>query len=112
MINKTWNWLQKQWPHFSYDKEALRELEYEFSQNTGTVLGLLKHVHYASNKLRRCEKDCYGCYGNYCFGLAVIIYEMRILWIGNRNNSSNRGHMERPITLDVGKNGCYGNYCF
>lgn len=48
MVYKTWNWLQKQWPHFSYDKEALNELEYKFSQNTGTVFGVLKHVNDAS----------------------------------------------------------------
>lgn len=48
MTYKSWNWLLKQWPHFSYDKEVLKELEYIFSQNTGTVLGVLKHVQDTS----------------------------------------------------------------
>jgi Fic family protein len=48
MTYKRWNWLKKQWPHFSYDKEALKELEYKFSLNAGTVLGVLKHVQDAS----------------------------------------------------------------
>lgn len=38
-----WNWLHKTWPHFSYDKEALKELEYAFSKKSGMVLGVLKH---------------------------------------------------------------------
>ena len=44
MANKTWNWLLKKWPHFTYDKEALWELEFQFSQNTGTAFGVLKHI--------------------------------------------------------------------
>ncbi len=48
MTHKIWNWQLKKWPHFSYDKEALKELEYRFSQNRGTVLGVLKHVHETS----------------------------------------------------------------
>jgi len=32
-----------QWPHFSYDKEVLAELEYAFSQNSGTILGVFRH---------------------------------------------------------------------
>ena len=44
MAYKIWNWLLKKWPHFTYDKEALGELEFQFSQNTGTALGVLKHI--------------------------------------------------------------------
>ncbi len=44
MAYKTWNWLLKKWPQFTYDKEALGELEFQFSQNTGTALGVLKHI--------------------------------------------------------------------
>ena len=41
---KIWNWMLNQWPHFSFDKEALTELEYAFSQNSGTIFGVFKHV--------------------------------------------------------------------
>ena len=34
----------EKWPHFTYDKEALGELEFQFSQNTGTAFGVLKHI--------------------------------------------------------------------
>jgi Fic family protein len=44
MIYKTWNWLLKKWPNFTYDKDVLQELEYQFSQNNGIVLGVLKHI--------------------------------------------------------------------
>ena len=44
MINKTWNWQQKIWPEFAYNIKDLRELEYQFLQNTGTVSGVLKHI--------------------------------------------------------------------
>ncbi|WP_281988975.1 DUF4172 domain-containing protein [Aquimarina aggregata] len=43
-LYKKWNWKHDLWPHFTYDDEALRGLELQFSQNTGTVLGILKHV--------------------------------------------------------------------
>ncbi len=48
MTLKKWNWLQKEWPHFLYDKEALKELEFKFSKNSGIVLGVLKHVQDSS----------------------------------------------------------------
>ncbi len=44
MVAQKWNWLLKEWPHFTYDKEVMKELEYSFLQNNGTVLGTLKHV--------------------------------------------------------------------
>ena len=44
MAHKIWNWQLKEWPHFSFDKDALTELEHKFSQNNGMVLGALKHV--------------------------------------------------------------------
>ncbi len=44
MAYKIWNWLHKEWPQFTYDKEVLGELEFIFSQNTGTALGVLKHI--------------------------------------------------------------------
>ena len=44
MTYKTWNWMLNKWPHFSYDKEVLAELEYTFSQNSGTILGVFRHI--------------------------------------------------------------------
>ncbi len=45
MTYKLWNWLLKNWPNFSYDKEVIEALEYSFSQNNGNVLGVLKHIN-------------------------------------------------------------------
>ena len=45
MSYEIWNWLLKNWPHFTYDTEALKELELAFSQNSGMVLGVLKHIN-------------------------------------------------------------------
>ena len=44
MIHHKWNWQLKKWPHFSYDENELKDLEFEFSQKTGTVLGAFKYV--------------------------------------------------------------------
>jgi Fic family protein len=44
MARKFWNWELKEWPHFSFNKQALEALEYQFSEKSGTVLGILKHV--------------------------------------------------------------------
>ncbi len=44
MTNILWNWLLKNWPQFTYDKESLTELEQAFIQNSGTIVGALKHV--------------------------------------------------------------------
>jgi Fic family protein len=48
MSYKTWNWLLKNWPHFSYNKDILEKLEFQFSQNTGTVFGAIKHIEGVS----------------------------------------------------------------
>ena len=39
-----WNWQHKNWPKFTYDETALKELEYEFIQSSGLALGAFKHV--------------------------------------------------------------------
>ncbi len=44
MADKIWNWQHKEWPHFSYKKEALEELEQQFSQKSGMILGAVKHI--------------------------------------------------------------------
>lgn len=39
-----WNWQQKDWPDFSYDKAPLEELETKFLRQSGLLLGTLKHI--------------------------------------------------------------------
>jgi Fic family protein len=50
MLVRKWNWLLTQWPHFTYNKEAMQALEYSFLQNSGTVLGTLKHIEGSSKE--------------------------------------------------------------
>lgn len=47
-MNKNWNWLHKNWPNFTYDKEVIEPLELFFSKNTGLVLGAIKHIEGVS----------------------------------------------------------------
>ena len=39
-----WNWQQKDWPQFSYNKEELAPLEDQFLYNAGLLKGSLKHL--------------------------------------------------------------------
>lgn len=39
-----WNWQKSDWPHFSWDKDALEELEARFLHQSGILLGTLKHM--------------------------------------------------------------------
>jgi len=39
-----WNWEQKNWPEFQYDPSTLSELESQFLQQSGMLLGTLKHI--------------------------------------------------------------------
>ena len=39
-----WNWQHRNWPEFTYDETALKELEYQFVQSSGMALGAFKHV--------------------------------------------------------------------
>jgi Fic family protein len=48
MAYNVWNWMLKDWPQFSYDAKVLEMLEYQFSENSGTVFGVLKHVQEES----------------------------------------------------------------
>lgn len=48
MAYNVWNWMLKEWPRFTYNAEALEALEYQFSENSGTVFGVLKHVQEES----------------------------------------------------------------
>ena len=48
MAYNIWNWMLKEWPRFTYNEEVLEALEYQFSENSGTVFGVLKHVQEES----------------------------------------------------------------
>jgi len=37
-----WNWEQKDWPKFSYDKQALKELEEQFLKERGKWIVIRK----------------------------------------------------------------------
>jgi len=39
-----WNWEHKDWPSFSYNKQALVEFEEQFLINSGMHIGVLKHI--------------------------------------------------------------------
>jgi len=39
-----WNWERNDWPNFSYDANALEELENRFLRESGTLLGAFKHL--------------------------------------------------------------------
>lgn len=39
-----WNWQKSDWLNFSWDKEALTELEARFLYQSGILLGTLKHM--------------------------------------------------------------------
>lgn len=39
-----WNWQKSDWPHFSYEIDALRPFEERFLQKSGMVFGVLKHL--------------------------------------------------------------------
>ncbi len=44
MAYRKWNWEKEEWPLFSYNQEALKNLEYRFMQANGIALGAFKHV--------------------------------------------------------------------
>lgn len=50
MVDRKWNWQKEEWPHFSYNQEALKSLEYQFMETNGIALDAFKHV-------QRDEKD-------------------------------------------------------
>ena len=40
----TWNWQQKQWPHFTYESEGLALYENRFLQEAGMIVGAVKYL--------------------------------------------------------------------
>jgi Fic family protein len=50
-----WNWEQKDWPNFSYDTQALKELEEQFLKNSGEHSGILKHISETDKELLKIE---------------------------------------------------------
>lgn len=39
-----WNWQHSEWPSFRYDAEALRQMEAEFLQGSGFLIGSVQHL--------------------------------------------------------------------
>ncbi len=50
MAYQQWNWQHKNWPHFFYNKNVIKHLELLFLKNTGTVIGVLKHLEEVAHK--------------------------------------------------------------
>ncbi len=50
-----WNWQQKNWPNFSYNEDALKELEEQFLKNSGEHSGALKHISDEDKELLKVE---------------------------------------------------------
>ncbi|WP_276165312.1 Fic family protein [Zobellia alginiliquefaciens] len=44
MGHQKWNWQTKEWPHFTFKKEAIEALERNFLQKNGVALGAFKHI--------------------------------------------------------------------
>ena len=45
-----WNWQQKDWPNFKYDRALLSNLEERFLYNSGIVLGAERHLSISDKK--------------------------------------------------------------
>ena len=41
-----WNWQKQDWPHFTYDKEPLENLEAHFLQYSGILMGSFEHLDH------------------------------------------------------------------
>ena len=39
-----WNWQQADWPHFTYDGEAIAPLEADFLRESGILIGAFRHL--------------------------------------------------------------------
>lgn len=40
----TWNWQNKNWPEFIFDKDGFNDYEHKFFENAGVLYGTLQHV--------------------------------------------------------------------
>ncbi len=46
-----WNWQQKDWPHFRWDKDVLEKYEAQFLRRSGVFVGSAKHLSPKEHKL-------------------------------------------------------------
>lgn len=53
-----WNWQQKDWPEFTYKKKELNTLENQFIQQSGVVIGALKHLNNNDKKQIKIDIIC------------------------------------------------------
>lgn len=50
-----WNWENKDWPAFTYDRAALERLEAQFLRRSGEFIGVFRHVDRSDRDLLRIE---------------------------------------------------------
>lgn len=53
-----WNWQQKDWPHFTYKKSSLQELELLFLKRSGVLIGMQRHLQEKDKNALRVEVIC------------------------------------------------------
>ena len=46
----TWNWQQRDWPHFAWDDALLRKAEQQFLVGSGVFSGTVRHLTAADQK--------------------------------------------------------------
>ncbi len=46
-----WNWQQKDWPYFRWDKDALEKYEAQFLRHSGVLIGATQHLSPEEQKL-------------------------------------------------------------
>jgi Fic family protein len=50
-----WNWQKKDWPHFTYDKEKIKDLEDRMIYGTGLLFGAFQHLSQESQDYLKIE---------------------------------------------------------
>lgn len=53
-----WNWQQKNWPHFTYQKSSLEGLEHLFLQRSGILMGTQRHLQEEDKNTLKIELIC------------------------------------------------------
>jgi len=53
-----WNWQQKDWPHFTYNKNSLEELELLFLKRSGILIGIQRHLQEEDKNTLKVELIC------------------------------------------------------
>lgn len=51
----TWNWEQPDWPNFTWNSDAIAELEAQFQLQSGIIIGSIKHLTQENKDILRVE---------------------------------------------------------